>query len=198
MHKKYIKMGFLKNSFLKGIVFLLVYPCLNAFSQYVEKTGSQTFYYGGVDAEVDKLNYHNVYYTGFSNSLVAIYDDISLPVLPTLYFEYKYLIIKKNNYINVSANIQPHVALTNFFLFRLPSSVNLNFFNEANTVQKNGWGLSFGAGYEFLTSTFHFHEASPFLQFGFKIDNVKIQYQYKTAQQLIVNHCITAGVQLDF
>lgn len=189
-------MDYLKTKFFVVFLIVFLYPSFNLFSQYVEKTGSKTFYYGGTDARIDELNEHNVYCAGFSNSLVQ-YDEFYLPILPALFFEYKYLILKRNNYFNLSANAKPHVAITTFFLVRLPASVNINLFNEATTELKQGFGLSFGTGYEALITTFNFNEYSPFVQLGFKIDNVSFEYQYKLAKDIYINHSISVGVQLD-
>lgn len=189
-------MEFLKNNHFLILVIFFLYPSCNLFSQYVEKIGSKTFYYGGKDARIDELNEHNVYYLGFSNSLVE-YDKFYLPILPSLFFEYKYLILKKNNFFNISLNGKPHIAITNFFLARLPASININLFNQATTEQTKGFGLNFGIGYEALISTFNFNEYSPFIQFSFSIDNITIEYQYKTVEHLYINHSISLGVQLD-
>lgn len=175
-------------------ILLLCYS--NVYTQYVEKAGGDTFYYDDDEIKKDEMNFHNVFYSGFSNSLIKI-EDISLPILPTIYFEYKYLFLPKNDKINVSANIHPHIALFTWFLVRLPTSVNINFLNEANTEHKDGTGISIGAGYEYIASTFDFYEHTPFIQLGIKVDNVKIGYQYKTAKNLVINHSISVGVQLN-
>lgn len=177
-------------------IFFFLIPCLG-YAQYGEVTGSTSFYYDDDDKKKDELNFHNVFYSGFSNSLVKIEEDISLPILPAIYFEYKYLIFPKNDYINLSANIHPELALFTWFLVKIPASININFLNEATTEHKNGTGLSLGIGYEYLTTTFDYYEHSLFLRGGFKIDNVRIMYQYKTAKELNINHCISVGVQLD-
>lgn len=189
-------MEYLKNNFFVVFIIVFFYPSSNLFSQYVEKTGSKTFYYDGADARIDELNKHNVYYAGFSSSIVQ-YNEFYLPVLPALFFEYKYLILKKNDFFNLSVNAKPHIAFTTFFLVRLPASANINFFNQATTEQIKGFGLNIGVGYEALISTFNFNEYSPFIQFGFKIDNVTFEYQYKIEKEIYINHSISVGVQLD-
>ncbi len=189
-------MGYLSNnSFL--IVVLLAFCTGSINAQYTEKAGGNTFYYDDDDIKKDELNFHNVFYSGFSNSLVSIDNDISLPVLPTIYFEYKYLFMPKNDVINFSGNIHPHLAIFTWLLARFPASINVNFLNEASTEQKSGIGLNLGVGYEYLASTFDFTENSPFVRVGLRIDNVRIQYQYKTASNLVVNHSISVGVQLN-
>lgn len=178
------------------LICLLSFCSINLQAQYGERTGSNTFAYTGDDALVDDLNFHNVFYGGFTNSLASLNQDIIFPIIPTLYFEYKYLFLKKNDAFNVSGNIQPSVGLLSFFLFRFPASINLNFLNEATTEHKDGFGLSFGGGYEALITTFNLQEYSPYLQVGFQIDNFKFSYQYKTKQTIFVNHSISVGVMM--
>jgi hypothetical protein len=183
------------NSFFLIIILLLCSSSI--YSQYVEKAGGNTFYYDDDDIKKDQLNFHNVFYSGFSTSFVKVDDNISLPVLPTIYFEYKYLLLPKNDKLNFSGNINPHIALFNWFLMRIPASININFVNEASTEHKDGFGLSIGAGYEYVASSFDFNEHSPFIQLGIKIDNVKLQYEYKLSNNLIINHSVSVGVQLN-
>jgi hypothetical protein len=185
----------LKNNYFY-IVLMLLFFSTSLYSQYTEKAGGNTFYYDDDDLKKDQLNFHNVFYSGFSISLVKN-EQISLPALPTLYFEYKYLFLPKNDKLNFSGNINPHIALFSWFLVRLPVSINVNFLNEANTKNKEGLGFSFGAGYEYVATTFELYEHSQFVQLGIRVDNVKIQYQYKLKKDLIFNHSISIGVQLN-
>ena len=88
-------MALRNNSFYIIVILLL---CSNSmYSQYTEKAGGNTFYYDDDDIKKDELNFHNVFYSGFSNSFVRVDNNLSLPLLPTMYFEYKYLFLPKND-----------------------------------------------------------------------------------------------------
>ncbi|MBL4670331.1 MAG: hypothetical protein JKY30_13860 [Flavobacteriales bacterium] len=180
------------------VITSLFFISFKTVAQYGEATGGSTFLYRGEDAFESEYNFHNVFYLGFSNSFVKVDQNLNLPILLGVYFEYKYLILDKNEKMNFSVSGQPHGAFTTFFLLRLPVSINMDFFNMATTEQKySGIGMSLGFGYEALVSTFDFEEYSPFVQLSFQVENIRVQYQYKLANNLIVNHSITLGLMLD-
>lgn len=178
------------------VVFFLI--SLESFSQYGEASGGGTFLYRGDDVYEAGFNFHNVFYLGISNSFVKVDQSLSLPILLGVYLEYKYLFLDKNEVFNLSVSGQAHAAFTAFFLARIPVSLNIDFFNMATTEHKyEGIGFGAGIGYEPLVSTFEFNEYSPFIHFSLQVENFRFQYQYKLAQNLIINHGITFGMTLD-